>query len=136
MPRRRRDDVGRPEPVGIGGILGELQARRGWQRRLAATAVLDRWDEVAGPLVAAHSEPVRVAGGVLVVRVEDSGWATQLQYLRATLRDRANAVLGEPVVRSVQVVVGALGIDHGGAPWRAEQGKRAVDDPGGEKPTW
>ena len=106
MARRRKDDVGRPDPLGIGRIRGELGQRRGWERRLAASAVLDRWEEVAGAEVAAHATPVRIAGGVLVVRVEDPGWATQLQYLRASLRDRANALLGEEVVRGVQVVVG------------------------------
>lgn len=119
--RRRRDDVGRPEPLGIGRILGDLQSRRGWARRLAGTAVIDRWEEVAGAEVAAHAEPVRIAGGVLVVRVEDPGWAVQLQYLRASLRDRANAVLGDEVVRSVQVVVGRAPPPAGDADPRPER---------------
>ena len=83
-------------------------SRRGWDRRLEGARVHDRWEEIAGPQVAAHTEPVRLHGGVLVVRAESPTWATQVRYLSTELVARANAVLGEGQVTRVVLVAAPL----------------------------
>ena len=70
--------------------------------------VHDRWVEIAGAQMAAHTEPVRLHGGVLVVRAESPTWATQVSYLSGELVERANAVLGEGQVHRVVLVTGPL----------------------------
>jgi predicted nucleic acid-binding Zn ribbon protein len=62
------------------------------------------WDEIAGPQVAEHVRPVRLHGGVLVVRADSPAWATQVRYLATDLMRRANEVLGDGQVASVTVV--------------------------------
>ena len=51
--------------------------------------------------------PVSLDGGRLVVEVDEPGWATQLRYLEATLRERLAAVTGGFHVRSLEVRVRA-----------------------------
>ena len=98
--------AGRPAP--LAGLLGELVTRRGWQQRLEGARVHGRWAEIAGEQLARHTEPVRLLGGVLVLRAANAAWAAQVGYLTAELAQRANAVLGEGQVRRVTVVTGAL----------------------------
>lgn len=97
-----------PPPSGVGGMLGELARRKGWLRRLDGARIYEAWPEIAGEQLALHTEPVRLHGGVLVLRAESAGWATQVRYLTAELVARADAVLGAGQIRQVTVVTGRL----------------------------
>ena len=93
-PRRRRQaadlgtgrarDDGR-DPAPIGDQLDRLLVDRGWQVDVAAGSVMDRWPEIAGEAVAAHSKAVSFEGGELTVRADSTAWATQLRLLSSTL---------------------------------------------------
>jgi predicted nucleic acid-binding Zn ribbon protein len=102
-PRRRAP------PAAIGDLLGELRERRGWAKRLEGARVHEEWPTIAGPQIALHTEPVRLHGGVLVVRVDSPAWATEVRYLSEALRARANEVLGGEQVERVVLVTGPLG---------------------------
>jgi hypothetical protein len=95
-------------PRRVGEHLGVYLDRRGWAERLSGASLANDWERVVGPELARVSEPVRLAGGVLVVRVVDQVWATQLRYLLGRVRDGANGVLGANAVREVRLVVGRL----------------------------
>jgi predicted nucleic acid-binding Zn ribbon protein len=119
-PRKRRlpdppdmDDPRRKvAPSPLGGVLDALVARRGWSRRLEGAQVHQRWADIVGPELAAHTEPVRLHGGVLVLRVDSPAWATQVRYLTGDIAGRVNAVLGEGSVERITLVTGALqGVD-------------------------
>lgn len=56
-----------------------------------------RWDEVVGPDVARHVQPVRLDDRHLVVAVADPAWATQIRLLTDTIRARIADVLGVTV---------------------------------------
>lgn len=66
--------------------------------------VFARWEDAVGPGVAAHAKPIRLADGVLVVEVDEPGWATQLRFLEADLLQRIAAVAG-PGVTSLELRV-------------------------------
>jgi predicted nucleic acid-binding Zn ribbon protein len=114
--RRRRspdppdpDDPSRAaDPAALSGLLEALSERRGWSRRLSGAQVHGRWLEIAGDELARHTEPVRLHGGVLVLRVDSATWATQVRYLSADLTTRANDVLGPGSVQSIKLVTGSL----------------------------
>jgi predicted nucleic acid-binding Zn ribbon protein len=95
-----------PTPVGE-TVEGFLQ-RRGWGERLRAATAWNQWEDMVGADLAARCEPVRLAGGTLVVRAESQVWATQLRYMLPQLAARVEQVLGADTVREVRVVVGPL----------------------------
>lgn len=104
-------------PTALSSSLGRLSRRPGWGERLGAARVEAAWETIVGEGLAAHCEPVRLAGRVLVVRAESPAWATQLRYLTLQLTERADAVLGPGSVTRVEVVVGRLtGRPSGGPP--------------------
>lgn len=106
------DDLSRKPPAALDEVLAGLVTRRGWGRRLEGARIHARWEEIAGEQLARHTEPVRLVGGVLVLRADSGAWATQVSYLSPQLAARANAVLGEEQVATVRVVTGRL---QGGA---------------------
>ena len=71
----------------------------------ALSTLLDRWSEVVGDALAAHVRPTKLAGGTLVIAVDDPAWATQLKYLQADLLTRIGDVLGAGAVTEIRVVV-------------------------------
>lgn len=95
-------------PLAVGEALEQVVRRRGWDERLRGAAAWTRWEEIVGSNMARRCEPVRLAGGVLVVRAESPVWATQLRYLIPQLRANATEVLGTGAVRRVHIVVGPL----------------------------
>lgn len=100
-------------PEGLGDLLDGIVRRQGWAERLQSTAVFRDWDQVVGPQLATKCEPVRLAGGVLVVRAESQAWAAQVKYLTGTVKRRAREVLGQPV-EQLEIVIGPLQGTTGG----------------------
>jgi predicted nucleic acid-binding Zn ribbon protein len=98
--------IRRPTPVG--DSLGAFLDRRGWGERLRAATAWNHWDDMVGADLSARCEPVRLAGGTLVVRAESQVWATQLRYMLPQLKARVEEVLGEGSVTDIRVVVGIL----------------------------
>ena len=94
------------EPVRFGDALKAAVERRRWTARLKGSQVFERWDDIAGPHVAANVQPVRLAGGVLVLSASSAAWATEAGYLSTELMRRANELLGEAMVTRVQITVG------------------------------
>jgi hypothetical protein len=102
-------------PTPVGETLGAFVRRRGWDERLRGATAWSRWEDIVGPDLADRCEPVRVAGGTLLVRAENQVWATQLRYLTSQLVSNAERVLGEGTVKEVRIVVGPLqGADDDG----------------------
>jgi predicted nucleic acid-binding Zn ribbon protein len=83
-------------------------AGRGWGERLTLGRLRNQWPAVVGASVAARSEPVKLAAGVLTIRAESGAWATELTLLAKQLLARMGDQLGAGVVRDVRVVVGHM----------------------------
>jgi predicted nucleic acid-binding Zn ribbon protein len=118
-------------PTVLAGELSRLVRRPGWDERLGAARVAAAWEEIAGPELMVHCEPVRLAGRVLVVRAATPAWATQLRYLTVQLIERSDNVLGPGSVREVNVVVGRLEgmrLGHTGPSPRDDPGVRPEDE--------
>ncbi|MCU0261663.1 MAG: DUF721 domain-containing protein [Ilumatobacteraceae bacterium] len=87
------------DPVPITDALDDVvRSLRGPDRRQVG-GLFGRWDAIVGPQVAAHARPLKLDGGVLVVEVDDGAWATQIQFLSGSLRERLAADAGVEVDR-------------------------------------
>ena len=69
------------------------------------TTLYTDWDELVGARLAAHTRPVGLRDGVLVVGVEDPAWATEIRFLAPTLVERLRSGLEGAAVTSVEVRV-------------------------------
>jgi predicted nucleic acid-binding Zn ribbon protein len=92
-------------PRPIGESLDRVARSLGGHGAAMLGAVFSHWADVVGPVVADHSWPVSLAGGVLVVGVDEPIWHTQLTYLQADVMERLGSVAGAGAVTRVEVRV-------------------------------
>ncbi len=93
-------------------LIEGLSHTGGWAERLVLGKLRQRWAEVAGPVVATHSEPASLTGGVLTVRADSGVWATELALLSHQLLARAERALGAGLVSEIRVVATPSGGDR------------------------
>jgi len=90
-----------------GKIVGETFTRQGF----VSAELVTRWSEIAGPEVAAHSEPIKIQWtrpaegderepGTLVLRVEGPA-AIEVQHLANVICERVNRFVGWRAVARV-----------------------------------
>jgi predicted nucleic acid-binding Zn ribbon protein len=93
------------EPRALGDSVDRLvRSLRGTSARSLA-GVFDRWDDAVGPAIAAHTKPVSLADGCLLVEVDHPTWATQLRFLEADVLARLHDVAGVDDVRRIELRV-------------------------------
>ena len=98
---KRTDPV--PLSSGLDAVVRSLKAHD------AATVrnVFSGWNDAVGAQIAAHARPVKLDGTVLLVEVDEPGWATQLKYLQTELLERLQGLGGGPIDRLEIKVRGA-----------------------------
>ncbi len=97
---RRRDD-----PAPLGSALDRVLAGLGAPPADALAALFDRWHELAGVPLGDHGMPLSVDDGVLLVAVDDGGWATEWRYRQGEVLRRCDEVLGAGVVHRIEARV-------------------------------
>lgn len=69
-------------------MLDAVSTRMGWTETLAKADLLLDWATIVGAETAAHSAPVVIDEGTLVVRCDSTAWATQLRLMRTQITTR------------------------------------------------
>jgi len=73
------------DPRGLGSVIDSLSSELGWVSPLAQSDLLRSWPDLVGTETAAHSTPAGITDGVLTVRCDSTGWATQLRLMRTQI---------------------------------------------------
>jgi len=74
---------------------------------VATAAAITAWKRAAGDGLRSHAVPVKLQDGTLVVAVADAVWQKQLRVMLKELIYKTNSLLGQPLVRQVELVVDA-----------------------------
>jgi predicted nucleic acid-binding Zn ribbon protein len=100
--RPRGPDTG-PQQVGqaIAKVLGRIGASPSPQ---TMELVFTRWDEVAGAVLAAHLQPMRLQNSTLIVGADHPAWATRARMESARILTRIRE-LGDTTIERIEVVV-------------------------------
>ena len=94
-----------PGPRPVSESLDLLSRGLGGPPATVLSTLFASWPDLVGEAVAAHARPRTLRHGVLVVVVDEPAWATQLRWLEARLLERVSEVVGEGVVRAIEVRV-------------------------------
>lgn len=115
MTGSRKTPNWRPLPGEGAGPRPVRESLDAFARRLGApeagplAVVFAHWKDIVGEAVAAHARPLSLVRGVLIVAVDQPGWATQLRYLGPRLVERIGEAAGEGLVERLEVRVEARG---------------------------
>lgn len=96
---RDRKRKGRPTPVGE--LLASALQGTPAAQRLREAEIWRIWDEAVGPQIASRARPAAIRNGILTVAVASAPWLQQLNFLKAELRSKLNALLGEPLIQDI-----------------------------------
>ena len=74
---------------------------------VATAAASTAWRRAAGDGLKQHAVPVSLKDGTLVVAVADAVWQKQLRGMLNELIYKTNGILGQPLVKQVDLIVDA-----------------------------
>jgi len=75
----------------------------GASEELVEAACLSAWKHAVGEGLSSHAVPVQLQEQTLVVAVADAIWKRQLEQMRGQLLYRVNSVLGQSLVKSIEL---------------------------------
>jgi hypothetical protein len=108
---RKRGGGPRALAASLGAITKPVFGKRGF----ADGAILNDWAVIAGPHLAAHSQPEKIAypkgagdGGTLHLRIDSGSMAIELQHLQPLLIERINGYFGFKAVDRLKITQGPL----------------------------
>lgn len=92
-----------PEPESLGSIIsrGRVPGPRRKKQRL--DLVKSGWEHLVGPRLAEHSEPTRLARGVLTVSAEGPAWAAELTMATHSLLTKIERAMGQGEIKKIKV---------------------------------
>ena len=105
MPWEPLPSAHSPDPRPLSSALDRLTTGFGAPTTKGLHTLADRWTDIVGEMAAAHCEPGRITDGVLVVTTKDPAWTTQLRFLEAKIVAQAADILGENIVKKLDVKI-------------------------------
>ncbi|MBR9978246.1 MAG: DUF721 domain-containing protein [Bacteroidetes bacterium] len=87
----------------LGSVLRRVLREEGLERGIREQHVLQKWEEIVGPAIAANAEPLRLRNGVLWLHVVDAAWRQELSLMRQELVTTINTTLGENIVTDIRL---------------------------------
>jgi hypothetical protein len=78
---------------------------------VAEAACISAWKHAVGEGLSSHAVPVQLQNSTLVVAVADNIWKRQLEQMRGQLLFRLNSVLGQALVKSIELRVDPIKIE-------------------------
>ena len=104
--RGRRGAEDRPragDPAPLGAIVEGLIRDNGWEVVVEVGDLVNRWADIVGADIAAHSTVESFEEGVLVVRASSTAWREQLRILRPMLLERIESQVGPGTVVKLEI---------------------------------
>jgi predicted nucleic acid-binding Zn ribbon protein len=87
--------------------LPAILAASGASEEVAEAACIAAWKDAVGQALSRHAVPVGFQNKILVVAVEDIIWQRQLRQMCGQLLSRLNLVLGQPIVKAIELRIDA-----------------------------
>ena len=102
MSFHRSDD---DEPVPMRNTLDSFLRHLGAPGASTLSTLGDRWAEVVGPALGAHTHPGDLVDGVLAVICDEGAWAAQIRWQEKQIRTRFAETFPGSEIRKLTVRV-------------------------------
>ena len=95
-------------PKGMGNIISDLMARRGYAQTQTASKCRDAWDASVGQPLAGHTRPGNIRRGVLEVFVRNSAVVQELTFQKKKIVAQLTQRVPELKIRDLRFRVGSI----------------------------
>jgi predicted nucleic acid-binding Zn ribbon protein len=92
----------------IGAILQKTLKKRQLSLPAKDFQIWEAWSRSVGPLISAQTAYDNFRNGTLFIKVANSVWMQQLQFMKKEIIEKANAVLGREAVKNIFFSVGRV----------------------------
>ncbi len=90
-----------------GDVLPKLMQQLGLSERLHETEVIEAWKKIVGEFIGAHSAPVSLRAGILLVRVLQPSLHYQFEQIsKAEILRRLKQRFGAKIIRDIRFRLG------------------------------
>jgi predicted nucleic acid-binding Zn ribbon protein len=91
-------------PRKLGEVITAWLASSGLEKGLGKGRLLDEWESLVGPRIAAVSRPVDVRGETLLLEVEDPSWRSELSMMQERLLETISERQGLPGIKRIRFI--------------------------------
>lgn len=92
----------------LGDVLQKTLKHLNISRDFMNQNILNAWNKAVGPQISAQTHPDRLKKNTLFVKVSNSIWMHQLQFMKSDIIDKTNNVLGKEIIKNIYFSVGML----------------------------
>ena len=92
----------------LGDFLDKTLKRRKILLDIADPFLVEAWNESVGKGIAAHTYPFKFRNNTLFVRVSNSVWMQQLQFMKQDIIDKVNPAFGNRTVKNIHFSIGKI----------------------------
>jgi hypothetical protein len=115
---------GAKNPPSMGEVLGEFLRRTGINRKIQEQKILNSWEEAVGEGVAERTQAIRVQNRVLQVKVANSVWMQELQFMKELIMQKLHRQAGKNILQDLRFFLGE--IEPSGEKSRNKKKERAL----------
>ena len=94
--------------VQVGDLVEQLLSSKGLTTQLKKYQTWSCWNDVVGPQIARHAQPLRIRDRILEVRVSQPAWMQQLQLLKPKILQQLNERLNEELIEDIYLKRGTV----------------------------
>jgi hypothetical protein len=113
-------------PPRLGEVLGHYFKRSGLSGKIQEQKILEAWERAVGEPIADRTQPIGVKNRVLQVKVTNSVWMQQLQFMKGLILQKLREQIGDHLLQDLRFFIGEV------EPSVARGKKRPEGDPGGQ----
>ena len=113
-----------PKPSPLGEVLEKFFSQSGMKRRLADQRILDCWKKAVGRGIAEQTQPLRIQNRVLQVRVSNSVWMQQLQFMKGMILQKVREETGLMELEDLRFFLGE--VNEESAPEGEEENREGI----------
>lgn len=85
----------------IGDVIKKFLRERGLEERIEEVDINERWEEIAGPLIAKHTKSLQIKNKVMTLKVNSAALRHTLSFSRSEFIEKINTAVGKEIVKEL-----------------------------------
>lgn len=90
----------------ISGILNKLLKQYGLEGKIIEYTIADKWEEIAGKIIASHTYPAGLHHKMLYVIVDSPVWLQELSFYKNDIIEKVNKYFGKEIIKDIYLKTG------------------------------